>query len=90
MWAQGLTIGIVIAAGILTHSQRAKDQGEMDEHRVRHLVSSLLRRFPGSCGGITSSAAQPADHSWQDILAQEEKEEKERAARSGGAAAGHN
>ena len=41
MWAQGLTIGIIIAAGILTHSQRAKKYEEEDEHRVRHLVSGL-------------------------------------------------
>ena len=40
VWAQGLTIGIIIAAGILTHSQRARAAGELDEHNVRHLVSS--------------------------------------------------
>ncbi|KAH9918178.1 uncharacterized protein BXZ73DRAFT_80645 [Epithele typhae] len=58
MWAQGLTIGIIIAAGVLTHSQRAKrfEEEIRDGHLVRHL---------------------PEDHSWKDIL---EEEERERAA----------
>ncbi|THG97614.1 hypothetical protein EW026_g4411 [Hermanssonia centrifuga] len=34
MWAQGLTIGVLIAAGALTHAQRAK---ALDEGPVRHL-----------------------------------------------------
>jgi len=33
MWAQGLTIGILIAAGILTHSQR---QEAARHHAVDH------------------------------------------------------
>ncbi|KAI0638033.1 hypothetical protein C8Q77DRAFT_1088979 [Trametes polyzona] len=53
MWAQGLTIGIIIAAGVLTHSQRAKKYEEEEDHRFRHI---------------------PADHSWKDILDQEERE----------------
>ena len=48
MWAQGLTIGILIAAGILTQSQRAQ------EHANRSV-----------------------DHSWAEILQEQEKEEKE-------------
>lgn len=36
MWAQGLTIGILIAAGALTHARR---QQALDEHGVRHIVS---------------------------------------------------
>ncbi|KAI0774130.1 hypothetical protein C8Q74DRAFT_811096 [Fomes fomentarius] len=34
VWAQGLTIGIIIAAGIMTHKRRSQDE---DERRVRHL-----------------------------------------------------
>ena len=79
MWAQGLTIGIIIAAGILTHSQRSKAYEEEDEHRVRHLVRNLCSDF-GASAHLFLPLAQPADHSWQDILAQEERE---RAAKSG-------
>lgn len=31
MWAQGLTVGVLIAAGILTHKQRQEAAG----HKVR-------------------------------------------------------
>jgi len=34
MWAQGLTIGILIAAGALTHARR---QQAVDEHGLRHI-----------------------------------------------------
>ncbi|EPT03659.1 hypothetical protein FOMPIDRAFT_1046695 [Fomitopsis schrenkii] len=34
MWAQGLTIGILIAAGALTHARR---QQALDEHGLRHI-----------------------------------------------------
>ncbi|KAI0723147.1 hypothetical protein C8Q76DRAFT_721782 [Earliella scabrosa] len=37
VWAQGLTIGIIIAAGIMTHKQRAQAYEDEDERRVRHL-----------------------------------------------------
>lgn len=50
MWAQGLTIGILIAAGALTHSKRHQLE---EEGAVRHLE---------------------ADHSWKDIVAEEERE----------------
>ncbi|KAH9894457.1 hypothetical protein C8Q73DRAFT_695626 [Cubamyces lactineus] len=53
MWAQGLTIGIIIAAGVLTHSQRAKKYDEEEDHRIHHIAP---------------------DHSWRDILEQEERE----------------
>ncbi|CDO71354.1 hypothetical protein BN946_scf184908.g112 [Trametes cinnabarina] len=53
MWAQGLTIGILIAAGVLTHAQRARKYEEEEDHRFRHI--------------------EP-DHSWRDILEQEEQE----------------
>ncbi|KAI0939297.1 hypothetical protein AcV5_000757 [Taiwanofungus camphoratus] len=36
MWAQGLTIGILIAAGALTHAKRHK---EVNERGVRHIES---------------------------------------------------
>ena len=36
MWAQGLTIGVVLAAGALTHAHRTRMQ---EEGAVRHLVS---------------------------------------------------
>ncbi|KAK7696007.1 hypothetical protein QCA50_000647 [Cerrena zonata] len=52
MWAQGLTIGVLIAAGVLTHSMRTKQE---DEGPVRHL---------------------PADHSWRDIVEEEQREEE--------------
>ena len=42
VWAQGLTIGIIIAAGIMTHKQRAQAYEDEDERRVRHLVSIPL------------------------------------------------
>jgi Hypoxia induced protein conserved region len=39
MWAQGLTIGVLIAAGVLTHSQR----GEVAKHHnVDHSWRELL------------------------------------------------
>ncbi|KAI0751612.1 hypothetical protein C8Q80DRAFT_1268823 [Daedaleopsis nitida] len=56
MWAQGLTIGIIIAAGVMTHKQRTSND---DERRVRHL---------------------PVDHSWKDMLDQEEREQARIAA----------
>ncbi|RDX55454.1 hypothetical protein K466DRAFT_91514 [Polyporus arcularius HHB13444] len=54
VWAQGLTIGIIIAAGILTSSQRAKNRADEEDPRFHHV---------------------PADHSWKDILEQEQKEQ---------------
>ncbi|KAK7049735.1 Replication factor C, subunit RFC4 [Paramarasmius palmivorus] len=51
MWAQGLTIGILIVAGALKHSQRQ--------------------------GAVTKAE----DHSWRDVLEQQEQERKEDEAR---------
>ena len=48
MWAQGLTIGVLIAAGVLTQTQRQQ------AHENRSV-----------------------DHSWAEILDEQEKEEKE-------------
>jgi len=39
MWAQGLTIGILVAAGILTHSQR---EDAARHHAVDHSWRELL------------------------------------------------
>jgi len=39
MWAQGLTIGILIAAGVLTHSQRAE---AAKHHAVDHSWRDFL------------------------------------------------
>lgn len=52
MWAQGLTIGVLITAGILTQSQRAQ-----------------------------SAQNRSVDHSWQNILEEQQKEEREMQAR---------
>ena len=48
MWAQGLTIGVLITAGILTQSQR---KAQMENRSV--------------------------DHSWKNILEEQEREERE-------------
>jgi hypothetical protein len=39
MWAQGLTVGILIAAGIVTHSERAN---AVNHHAVDHSWRELL------------------------------------------------
>lgn len=41
VWAQGLTIGIIIAAGILTSSQRAKNRADEEDPRFHHVVCGL-------------------------------------------------
>ena len=42
MWAQGLTIGIMIGAGILTHSAR---QEAAKHHTEDHSWRQLVRRY---------------------------------------------
>lgn len=59
MWAQGLTIGVVLAAGALTHAHRARS---LEQGAVRHLE---------------------ADHSWKDIIAEEQRAEAAAKARLG-------
>ena len=49
MWAQGLTIGVLIAAGVMTQSQRT--QSAKHDRNV--------------------------DHSWKNILEEQERERKE-------------
>ena len=78
VWAQGLTIGIIIAAGIMTHKQRASVYEEEDERRVRHLVCGCGQRPFTKIVMVLLS--QPPDHSWQDILEQEQKEQQRIAA----------
>ncbi|KDR84080.1 hypothetical protein GALMADRAFT_236723 [Galerina marginata CBS 339.88] len=51
MWAQGLTIGLIMAAGALTHTKRAQ-MAEAAQH----------------------------DHSWMDMLEQQERDRREEAA----------
>ena len=61
MWAQGLTIGILIATGIITHSQReeaAKHNSvdhswrELLEAEAREAESRKIKRFdPATVGG---------------------------------------
>lgn len=70
MWAQGLTIGVLIAAGALTHARKTK---EVDEFGHRHIVSQCC--LPLVQGLIVM--LQEPDHSWRDIVAQEEKHLKE-------------
>ncbi|KAI0682907.1 hypothetical protein BC835DRAFT_1397835 [Cytidiella melzeri] len=36
MWAQGLTVGVLVVAGVMTHARRAK---EIDEGPVRHIAA---------------------------------------------------
>lgn len=74
MWAQGLTIGVLIAAGVMTHARRVR---EMDEGPVRHLVSTPAS-FPTSSpenliADSAFHATQEADHSWKDIVEHEEQ-----------------
>jgi len=57
MWAQGLTIGLIIAAGALTHTKRAK-MAEEAQH----------------------------DHSWMDMVEQQERDRREEAAAAATAA----
>lgn len=56
LWAQGLTIGVVIAAATLTHAQRAKAM-EMRQVRLVQLVETCYISLDGS--------AQHGDRSWQ-------------------------
>ncbi|TFK55369.1 hypothetical protein OE88DRAFT_1651639 [Heliocybe sulcata] len=55
MWAQGLTIGVLIAAGAISHANRANTNG--------------------------TRTAIP-DHSWRDIVEQEQRAEQEARARA--------
>ncbi|PSR90680.1 hypothetical protein EW026_g165 [Hermanssonia centrifuga] len=48
MWAQGLTIGVLIGAGVMTHSQREQ-----------------------------SFAQRTADHSWREMLEEQQREDEE-------------
>jgi len=50
MWAQGLTIGLLIVAGALTHGQR-----------------------------LVRAEERQQDHSWQDLLEQQERDRREAA-----------
>ncbi|KAI1789542.1 hypothetical protein LXA43DRAFT_1020772 [Ganoderma leucocontextum] len=61
VWAQGLTIGIIIAAGILTHAQRSRVYEEEDERGVRRLPTDhswmdVLRKREKEKEGAKSGA----------------------------------
>ena len=43
MWAQGLTIGILIATGIITHSQRTEVAKRNVDHSWRELLEAEAR-----------------------------------------------
>lgn len=70
MWAQGLTIGVLIAAGVMTHAKRAR---ELDEGPVRHLVSALVHLTFIAQPSVILTRVQAADHSWKDFVANEEQ-----------------
>ena len=67
MWAQGLTIGVLIAAGALTHARR---QQALDEYGRRHLVR-IPEPFPWH---HCADDMQEPDHSWRDIVEQTSEE----------------
>ena len=67
MWAQGLTIGVLIAAGILTHANRQ----EAAEHVCIHAN--------GRCYSLSDIVLQRlVDHTWQGMVQEFENEERER------------
>jgi hypothetical protein len=58
MWAQGLTVGMVLVAGILTHA----NQQEAAARTVRSLSLIIMH-------GISDPSSQKStDHSWAAIV----------------------
>lgn len=67
MWAQGLTIGVLIAAGIMTHANRL----EAAEH--------VRARLYEHCYPVSDSFIQrQVDHTWRGMVQEFENEERER------------
>lgn len=67
MWAQGLTIGVLIAAGILTHANRKEAAEHVRVHvtKYRYSVPDILLQ-------------RQVDHTWQGMVQEFENEERER------------
>ena len=53
MWAQGLTIGVLIAGGAMTHAQRAKaiDEGPMRHQTPDHSWRDILEHEENTAAG---------------------------------------
>ncbi len=66
MWAQGLTIGVLIGAGVMTHSQREQSFAQ----RVCNL--SFSHYMP-----VSYIDLQTADHSWREMLEEQQREDEE-------------
>ena len=73
MWAQGLTVGVLIAAGILTHNQRKK--------AAAHKVCNLRQVPSFSCIHSEFHVRQNEDHSWVHFVEEEEEREKKQLLR---------
>ena len=77
VWAQGLTVGVLIAAGVVS----SLNKPDKIEGPVRHLV----RRTPAPRRRRALTARpQTPDHSWKDIIAHEQEEEAARKQRIDG------
>jgi hypothetical protein len=60
MWAQGLTIGVLIVAGALTH----KNRQEAAANGMRRVsLMRLMYRLT-----LTIGIQSPTDHSWQNFV----------------------
>ena len=53
MWAQGLTIGVLIAAGALTHAQRQKtfNEGAMHHGTIDHSWRDIVEHEQAAAAG---------------------------------------
>lgn len=67
MWAQGLTIGVLIAAGVLTHAHRQEAAEHVRAHTYdhRYIVSD-------------SFVQRQVDHTWRGMVQEFENEERDR------------
>ena len=61
MWAQGLTIGVLIAAGILTHQQRQKAfENRAIDHSWKEMLEEAQREEAASKKIVLPTRAVPA------------------------------
>ena len=60
MWAQGLTIGVLIAAGALTHSQRVKaiEEGPMHHQNADHSWRDILEHEEAYAAAHSAAVAR--------------------------------